>query len=128
MRISDWSSDVCSSDLASYREGVQSMLDDFPGMTVAAWQHRPESLGFVRAKSADALSAPAIQPNYMAHEMDRRVILGGIRLARRLLLTQPLSPYFEGEAFPGERIESDDERRDFARPRGTTGHQTGRGS
>src|SRR3546814_14974045 len=75
---------------ASYREGVQSMLDDFPGMTVAAWQHRPESLGFVRAKSADALSAPAIQPNYMAHEMDRRVILGGIRLARRLLLTQPL--------------------------------------
>src|SRR3546814_16685696 len=54
------------------------------------------------------------------YEMDRRVILGGIRLARRLLLTQPLSPYFEGEAFPGERIESDDELLDFARQRGTT--------
>src|SRR3546814_14208245 len=68
---------------ASYREGVQSMLDDLPGLTVAAWQHRPESLGFVRAKSADALSEPAIQPHYMAHQKARRVIPGGIRLDRK---------------------------------------------
>ncbi|MFN4087572.1 MAG: GMC family oxidoreductase [Alphaproteobacteria bacterium] len=105
---------------ASYKEGVQSQLDDFPGMTVAAWQHRPESLGFVRAKSADALAPPAIQPNYLAHEMDRRVLLGGIRLARRLLRTTPLAPYFAGEELPGDAAMSDDELLAFARQKGTT--------
>lgn len=105
---------------ASYKEGVQSQLDDFPGMTVAAWQHRPESTGYVRARSADALAAPAIQPNYLAHEMDRQVLVGGIRLARRLLRTVPLSPYFAGEELPGDAAMSDDELLSFARSRGTT--------
>lgn len=105
---------------ASYKEGVQSQLDDFPGMTVAAWQHRPESLGYVRAKTSDALQAPAIQPNYLAHEMDRQVLLGGIRLARRLLRTTPLAPYFDGEELPGDAAMSDDELLSFARQRGTT--------
>ncbi len=105
---------------ASYKEGVQSRLDDFPGMTVAAWQQRPESTGWVRARSADPLAPPEIQPNYLAHEMDRRVLLGGIRLGRRLLRTQPLAPYFVREEFPGEDMESDSELLDFARQRGTT--------
>ena len=38
---------------ASYKEGVQSTLDDFPGMTIASWQQRPDSTGYVRARSAD---------------------------------------------------------------------------
>src|SRR5436190_10290261 len=36
---------------ASYKEGVQSKLDDFPGMTIASWQQRPDSTGWVRSKS-----------------------------------------------------------------------------
>ena len=32
---------------ASYKEGVQSTLDDFPGMTIASWQQRPDSIGYV---------------------------------------------------------------------------------
>ena len=38
---------------ASYKEGVQGQLEDQPGMTVASWQQRPESRGYVRARSAD---------------------------------------------------------------------------
>ncbi|WP_374449932.1 GMC family oxidoreductase [Stella sp.] len=105
---------------ASYKEGVQSRLDDFPGMTVAAWQQRPESSGWVRARSADPLAPPEIQPNYLAHEMDRRVLLGGIKLGRRLLRTAPLAPYFEREEYPGDQAQTDDELLDFARQRGTT--------
>ncbi len=105
---------------ASYKEGVQSQLDDFPGMTVAAWQQRPESTGWVRARTADPLAPPEIQPNYLAHEMDRRVLLGGIRLGRRLLRTQPLAPYFVREEFPGDDAQTDDELLAFARQRGTT--------
>ncbi|HSM40067.1 MAG TPA: GMC family oxidoreductase N-terminal domain-containing protein, partial [Afifellaceae bacterium] len=60
---------------ASYKEGVQGQLEDEPGMTVAAWQQRPESRGWVRARSADPFEAPLIQPNYLAEAEDRRALL-----------------------------------------------------
>jgi len=105
---------------ASYREGVQSQLDEFPGMTVAAWQQRPESMGYVRAKSGSAMDKPAIQPNYLAHETDRRVLLGGIRLGRKMLETPELAPFYDREEYPGGPLQNDDELIDFARQRGTT--------
>ena len=105
---------------ASYKRGVQSTLDDEPGATIAVWQHRPESRGHVRARSADPLDGPAIQPNYLADEMDRQVIVNGIKLARRLMRTEPLAPYFVHEALPGDEVRSDDEILDFARGIGTT--------
>ena len=105
---------------ASYRRGVQSTLEDEPGATIAVWQHRPESRGYVRARSADPLEKPLIQPNYLADEMDRRVIVNGIRLARRLMRTEPLAPYFVHEALPGDEVRTDGELLDFARGIGTT--------
>jgi len=105
---------------ASYREGVQARLDDFPGMTVAAWPTRPESTGHVRARSADTFVAPEIQPNYLASEADRRVLLAGIRLGRRMLQTPELAAWYEREEVPGPALQSDDELLDFARRRGTT--------
>jgi len=105
---------------ASYKEGVQSELDDFPGMTIAAWQQRPESSGYVRAKSSDPFEKPIIQPNYLEHETDQRVLLSAIKIARRLLRTKPLEPYFDYEIYPGDDIQSDDELMQVARARGTT--------
>jgi choline dehydrogenase len=94
---------------ASYKEGEQGKLEDEPGMTVAAWQQRPESRGYVRCRSADPFAAPIIQTNYLAEEIDRRVVVAGMRLARRLLASAPLAPYYEREDFPGPDVQSDDE-------------------
>ena len=105
---------------ASYKEGVQSQLEDYPGMTVASWQQRPDSRGFVRARSADPFAAPVIQPNYLAEASDRHVLLAGMRLARRLLASQPMSHYYEREEFPGPNVQSDDELLGAAKERGTT--------
>lgn len=69
---------------ASYKEGVQGQLEDEPGMTVASWQQRPESRGYVRIRSADPFAPPIIQTNYLDAELDRRVIVAGMKLARRL--------------------------------------------
>ncbi len=88
---------------ASYKEGVQGQLEDQPGMTVASWQQRPESRGYVRVSSADPFQQPIIQTNYLAAELDRRVVVAGMKLARRLLKSAPLSPYYEYEDFPGSR-------------------------
>ena len=105
---------------ASYRRGVQSTLEDAPGATIAVWQHRPESRGHVRARSADPLDKPLIQPNYLADATDRQVIVAGIGLARRLMRTRPLAPYFAAEVLPGDDVRTDDEILDFARGIGTT--------
>ncbi len=105
---------------ASYKEGVQGQLEDKPGMTVAIWQQRPESRGFVKIRSADPFAPPIIQTNYLAEERDRRVLLAGIKLGRKLLRSKPLLPYFDYEAYPGDKIQSDAELMAVARERGTT--------
>ena len=105
---------------ASYLEGVQGQLEREPGMTVACWQQRPESAGYVRAQSADPFEAPVIQPNYLAEEFDRRILLSGMKLARKLLASEPLQPYYLREDFPGPHVQSDDELLGAAKARGTT--------
>jgi choline dehydrogenase len=105
---------------ASYKEGVQSTLDDFPGMTIASWQQRPDSIGYVRARSADPFTAPTIQPNYLAAESDRRVLLAGMKIARKLISSPPLQKYYEREEFPGVQAQSDEDLMTAAKQRGTT--------
>lgn len=105
---------------ASYKEGVQGQLEDEPGMTVASWQQRPESRGYVRIRSSDPFAPPIIQTNYLAAELDRRVIVAGMKLARRLLKSAPLSPYYAYEDFPGPNVNTDDEFLHAATERGTT--------
>ncbi|TYO62676.1 choline dehydrogenase [Bradyrhizobium hipponense] len=105
---------------ASYKEGVQGQLEDEPGMTIASWQQRPESRGYVRIRSSDPFAPPIIQTNYLDAEHDRRVIVAGMKLARRLLKSAPLSPYYAYEDFPGPNINTDDEFLAAATERGTT--------
>ncbi|MGC2776923.1 MAG: GMC family oxidoreductase N-terminal domain-containing protein [Bradyrhizobium sp.] len=105
---------------ASYKEGVQGQLEDEPGMTVASWQQRPESRGYVRIRSADPFDQPLIQTNYLTAELDRRVVVAGMKLARRLLASAPLAPYYAYEDFPGPKVNTDDEFLAAATQRATT--------
>lgn len=104
----------------SYAEGKVYVLDDYPGVTAGAWQHRPESSGWVRARSADVFEDPEIQPNYLTHPDDQRVHLAGMRLLRRFLNTPELEPFLETETLPGTDVQTDDEFLDFARRNGST--------
>ena len=105
---------------ASYKSGKHGLLADHPGFTVAAWQHRPDSKGWVRLRSVDPFEKPIIQPNYLSEESDRAVTIKAMRLARSLMHTKSMSPYFDGEEYPGSEIESDDELLDAARHWGST--------
>ncbi|HEY0418416.1 MAG TPA: GMC family oxidoreductase N-terminal domain-containing protein, partial [Acetobacteraceae bacterium] len=104
----------------SYKQGAVYVLDDYPGMTAGAWPHRPESTGYVRARSTDVWEDPEIQPNYLSAPNDRRVMLNGLRLVRRMLATPELAPFVERETLPGPAVQSDDELLDFARKNGST--------
>ena len=88
---------------ASYKQGFVGLLDDYPGMTCGVWQHRPESTGYVRARSTDPFDDPIIQPNYLTDPMDRRVLIAGMKLARKLLHTPELAPISMATSLPGPR-------------------------
>jgi len=111
---------------ASYKEGVQSTLDSEPGFTITAWQQRPESLGWVKTKTNNPFHAPEIQPNYLDAEEDKRVVVAGLKLSRRLMHSEALSNFFDYEVYPGLDVQTDEEFLQIARERGTTTyHQMG---
>src|SRR5216683_2754811 len=74
----------------------------------------------VYARSADPFEPPIIQTNYLVAELDRRVVVAGMKLARRLLASAPLAPYYAYEDFPGPGVQTDDEFLSAATQRGTT--------
>ncbi len=106
----------------SYQDGKVYVLDNFPGLTCGAAQPRPHSTGYVRARSADPMEAPAIQPNYLAAEVDQAITLAGLRLARQILSRPEMARYFDHETLPGANVQTDDELLDFAKRRGNTGY------
>ena len=104
----------------SFAPGPIRRLDDEPGMTAGIWQMRPLSRGYVEARSSRPESPPAINPRYLSEETDRRAVIGGLKMARRLLAAEALKKYFVGENLPGKDVRSDDELLDYARQYGST--------
>lgn len=90
------------------------------GFTMSVCQLRPESRGRVRIRSTDPFEAPAMQPNYLSTETDRRYAVAGIKLARALAATKSLQPYVAEEYRPGTQVKSDEDLLEFARNYGAT--------
>ena len=104
----------------SFAPGPIRKLDAEPGMTGGMWQMRPLSTGYVEAKSQDPRQAPAINPRYLSEETDRRAVIGGLRLVRRLFAAPALARYITAERLPGADVQSDDELLHYARQTGST--------
>ena len=105
---------------ASYPNGQIGVLDKTPGITCGAWQCRPEARGTVLAKSSSPQEPPAIKPNYLDHELDRKAIVAGLRKCREILFTSTFEKYGGDEVYPGKDIRSDDEWLDYAYQYGST--------
>jgi choline dehydrogenase len=95
-------------------------LHTFSGFTQNVCQLRPESRGEIVLKSADPAMPPAIHPNYLSTELDRRTLLDGMKICRRLGEQPSLRHFIASEYLPGEAIVSDDELLDYARNYGGT--------
>ncbi len=106
----------------SYRPGRVYELDTFPAVTCGFTQQRPQSTGYVRITSDDPHAAPQVQPNYLVDELDQRVTVRGIRMARNFLKGEQFSQWFEREEVPGEDLSGDDDLLDYARATGNTGY------
>lgn len=90
------------------------------GCTFSVCQLRPESRGRLFIKSRDAKQPPAMHPNYLSHETDRRCALAATKFARRLAGTAALSAYLKEEYRPGPAVKTDHDLIEWAREYGAT--------
>jgi choline dehydrogenase len=93
----------------------------FSGFTLNFYPMRPTSRGTVRIRSADPLSAPAMQFNYLSTDYDRSMMLAGMKFTRNLAAARAFAPYIEREYKPGPSVKNDAEMLEYARNAGTTG-------
>ncbi|GBD43236.1 Alcohol dehydrogenase [acceptor] [bacterium HR40] len=95
-------------------------LHPFSGFTVSVCQLRPESRGEIRLRSPDPRDPPRIFANYLATETDRRTMVDGLKLVRRVMAQPAMAPWCEQEYLPGIDCRSDEELLDFVRRTGST--------
>jgi choline dehydrogenase-like flavoprotein len=95
-------------------------LHPFGAFTASVCNLRPSSRGSIHLTSADARTPPAIRPNYLSTEEDRRVAVDAIRLARRIVAQAPLARFRPQEYKPGAHLSSDAELVTAAGDIGTT--------
>jgi choline dehydrogenase len=95
-------------------------LHPFPAFTASVCHVRPHSRGTVRLASPDPLAHPAIRPNYLSAEPDRRAAVAGIRRTREIVGQPALARYRPQELKPGAALASDAELAQAAGDIGTT--------
>jgi len=84
-------------------------LHKFPAFTASVANVHPTSRGFVRLKSRDPADKPAIQPNYLSTDEDRRVAADSLRVTRRIVAQPALKPFQPVEFLPGDSVGDDDQ-------------------
>jgi len=95
-------------------------LHRFSGFTASAAQCRPLSRGRVQIASSDPLAPPRIETNYLAEELDRKVIVAGVKMLREIYAQPAFRDLVTAEVLPGPEARTDEELLAFARSKGGT--------
>ncbi len=88
-------------------EPVRHKVDLRQAMTVLATLIYPKSRGTVRLASADPSVAPLIDPNYLAEEADRRLLVEGVAMIRETMGHPSIKGSVTGELHPGDDWNAD---------------------
>jgi len=90
-------------------EAFGEPLHGFNAFTASVCNLNPTSRGSVRIRSADPAVAPAIAPNYLSTDEDRRIAAESLRLTRRIVAQPALAAFKPEEYKPGPQYQSDEE-------------------
>jgi choline dehydrogenase len=96
------------------------VLHRHSGFTLSVSQCQVESRGSVAIRCADPREPPAIRYNYLATESDRRVMVEGLKIVRRIAAMPPLAGHIAEEVLPGAKVQSDADWLAFCREAGET--------
>ncbi|MGZ2257539.1 GMC family oxidoreductase [Roseobacter sp. A03A-229] len=91
--------------------GVRPLMspDPFKAFLMGFNPCKPTSVGYLQIRSPDPMQAPELQPNYLATDHDRAVMLAGVRLIRKIAETPAMQTVIKAEHLPGEGVQSDEE-------------------
>jgi choline dehydrogenase len=106
----------------SIKDPKRRKLQDFPSMTVACYQLRPESLGSIHIRSADPDAQPAIKFNFLADSIDQRAMVKGFRMMRAIVEAKPMDAFRGEEHSPGKAVETDQQILDWIRNNSQTAY------
>ncbi|MDH4167764.1 MAG: GMC family oxidoreductase N-terminal domain-containing protein, partial [Gammaproteobacteria bacterium] len=95
-------------------------LDSCSGITLGAFQVRPQSRGSVHVGSTDPSAPPTIEANYLQAELDRRLTVAGLRLIRKIAAQPALNKFIKRELLPGKQVSSDEQLLAYAGASGQT--------
>ncbi|MEM9046443.1 MAG: GMC family oxidoreductase N-terminal domain-containing protein [Pseudomonadota bacterium] len=95
-------------------------LHRWSGVTSSVCQLRPESRGEILITSRDPHAHPRIVGNYLSTEYDKRVLIEGLRLARRISQAMPFQGHVAEEVEPGLDLIEDAALMEHVRKRATT--------
>ncbi len=84
-------------------------LHSFPAITASVCNLNPTSRGTVKIKSASFEDAPAIAPNYLATDEDRKVAADSLRVTRHIMAQDAMKPFQPEEFKPGVQYQTDEE-------------------
>ena len=84
-------------------------LHSFPAFTASVCNLNPTSRGSVRIRSNRFEDAPAIAPNYLSTDEDRKVAAESLRVTRRIAEQPALAKYKPEEWKPGVQYQTDED-------------------
>lgn len=84
-------------------------LHSFPAFTASVCNLNPTSRGTVQVRSPRFEDAPAIAPQYLSTEEDRKVAADSLRVTRRIVAQGAMAKYQPEEWKPGVQYQSDED-------------------
>lgn len=105
---------------ASYVDAGQRDLDRVPGVTIGVTNLQSHWVGTIHARGPDPAQPPAIRPNFLSAQKDRRSLVDGMKIARTIMEQPSIAHYVDHEMNPGRVVQSDDDWPEFVRRSGQT--------
>ncbi|AQV99169.1 hypothetical protein BJN34_35425 (plasmid) [Cupriavidus necator] len=100
--------------------GIGQQPHDFSAFTVSVTQSWPSSRGVVELRDGAPANSPAIRPNHLTTEDDKRFFIDAVRTVRAVLRTAPMDGVIAAEYQPGPGVVKDDEILDYVRQKANT--------
>ncbi|KAI0743155.1 GMC oxidoreductase [Daedaleopsis nitida] len=83
--------------------------DGSNALIIQAGLQHPYSQGRLYITSADPFTQPTLDPQYLSHPVDKTILREGLKLARKIAGTAPLSAAVGEEVTPGSAVQTDAE-------------------
>jgi len=79
------------------------------GFTINSTFLRPQSVGWVRLRSADPSAMPLIDPRYLSAQKDKEMAVRQVRTIREVLAQPEIAQFIKEERLPGANAQTDAE-------------------